>query len=117
MPRGDGSGPSGMGQMTGRGAGFCAGYEAPGYMNPGLGRGFGGRGGGRGWRNMYHATGLPGRGRGAWCAPNGGAAMQYPQQAPGAQDEKAYLENCVKSLEGELSDIKKRLQEIEKESQ
>ena len=34
MPRGDGSGPAGMGSMTGRAAGFCAGYGVPGYMNP-----------------------------------------------------------------------------------
>ncbi|MGI6097596.1 MAG: DUF5320 domain-containing protein, partial [Dethiobacteria bacterium] len=26
MPRGDGSGPAGMGPMTGRAAGYCAGY-------------------------------------------------------------------------------------------
>ena len=50
MPRGDGTGPQGMGPMTGRGAGYCAGYGVPGYMNSigggGLGRGFGrGRGG------------------------------------------------------------------------
>jgi len=35
-----------MGPMTGRAAGYCAGYPVPGYMNPGLappvaGRGFG----------------------------------------------------------------------------
>ena len=29
MPRGDGTGPMGMGPMTGRGAGFCAGLGAP----------------------------------------------------------------------------------------
>ena len=34
MPRGDGSGPAGMGPMTGRAAGYCAGYGAPGYLNP-----------------------------------------------------------------------------------
>lgn len=33
MPRGDGTGPVGAGPMTGRGAGFCAGYSVPGYMN------------------------------------------------------------------------------------
>jgi len=64
MPRGDGTGPMGMGPMTGRAAGYCAGYPVPGFMNPyggrlGLGLGFG-RGGGRGWRNWYWATGLPG---------------------------------------------------------
>lgn len=33
MPRGDGTGPMGMGAMTGRGAGFCAGFKMPGYIN------------------------------------------------------------------------------------
>jgi len=59
----------GMGPMTGRAAGFCAGYGVPGYANPVPGRGFGmGLGGGRGFgggrhgrRNIYYATGLPGR--------------------------------------------------------
>ena len=34
MPRGDGTGPAGMGPMTGRGAGYCAGYGHPGFANP-----------------------------------------------------------------------------------
>jgi hypothetical protein len=34
MPFGDRTGPAGMGPMTGRAAGFCAGFPAPGYMNP-----------------------------------------------------------------------------------
>ena len=38
MPRGDGSGPAGMGPMTGRAAGYCAGYPMPGYVNPYGGR-------------------------------------------------------------------------------
>ena len=38
MPFGDGTGPAGMGPMTGRAAGFCAGYPVPGYMNPAGGR-------------------------------------------------------------------------------
>ena len=40
MPWGNGTGPAGMGPMTGRAAGFCAGYPVPGYRNPGV---FGGR--------------------------------------------------------------------------
>ena len=61
MPRGDRTGPAGMGPMTGRGAGYCAGYSVPGFANPAFGRGLvfgfgrglglgfrGGRGGGRG---------------------------------------------------------------------
>ena len=39
MPRGDGTGPGGLGPMTGRAAGYCAGYSVPGFMNPVLGRG------------------------------------------------------------------------------
>ena len=50
MPGGDGTGPRGMGSMTGRAAGYCAGYSTPGFANPvprmglGLGQsqGFGG---------------------------------------------------------------------------
>jgi len=38
MPRGDGTGPMGMGPMTGRAAGFCAGYASPGFMNGAYGR-------------------------------------------------------------------------------
>jgi len=58
MPYGDGTGPQGMGPMTGRGAGYCTGAGRPGFMNsvlgriwPGFQRGFGrgmGRGRGRG---------------------------------------------------------------------
>lgn len=55
MPRGDGTGPMGMGPMTGRGAGYCAGFPTPGFMNPAGGR----LGLGLGW----------GRGRGPWSYP------------------------------------------------
>jgi len=37
MPRGDRTGPAGMGPMTGRAAGYCAGYGVPGYLNPAAG--------------------------------------------------------------------------------
>jgi len=38
VPFGDRTGPAGLGPMTGRAAGFCAGYPIPGYMNPVAGR-------------------------------------------------------------------------------
>ena len=41
MPGGDGTGPAGMGPMTGRAAGYCVGYAMPGSVNPVAGRGFG----------------------------------------------------------------------------
>jgi len=44
MPYGDGTGPLGMGPMTGRAAGYCAGYTAPGFANPFWGGGYRGRG-------------------------------------------------------------------------
>jgi len=40
MPAGDGTGPLGWGPMTGRAAGYCAGFPVPGYINPIVGRGF-----------------------------------------------------------------------------
>ncbi len=51
MPRGNKTGPMGQGPMTGRGAGFCAGYALPGYANAAI-PGYGGRfgaGNGRGY--------------------------------------------------------------------
>ncbi len=77
MPRGDRTGPLGNGPMTGRGAGYCSGSGIPGYKNAGMGhgRGFGGGrcfgGGGRGWRNMFYATGLPFWARGYPAFPAG----------------------------------------------
>ncbi len=63
MPGGDRTGPLGLGPRTGRGMGYCSGYNRPGFMNRWFGRfGFGrfgrgfsrgrgfGRGFGRGWR-------------------------------------------------------------------
>ena len=59
---GDGTGPAGLGPKTGRGAGYCAGYSVPGYQNTAIPRrGYwrtGSWGVGRGYRNIYNATGL-----------------------------------------------------------
>jgi len=63
MPRGDRTGPAGFGSMTGRAAGYCAGYAMSGFTNVGaLGRGGRalGRGGGPGGRGLR----FWGRGRG-----------------------------------------------------
>jgi hypothetical protein len=113
MPRGDRTGPMGMGPMTGRGQGYCSGSGAPGYAAPGPGRGFGmgggrGRGfggGGRGWRHMYYATGLPG-----WMrfGPYGA-----PYAAPDPETEKTALKNQAEALQSQLNAIQKRLDEIE----
>jgi len=128
MPWGDGTGPMGYGPMTGRGAGYCAGFGMPGYMNPIGGRGFG-RGYGRGWgRGRGFGRGF-GRGRGfGWGYGYYGPAYYpsvpvYPAYNPGQtpiyqeptpEDEKAYLENLVTGMEKELGDIKARIKELTK---
>lgn len=120
MPAGDGTGPRGQGPMTGRGMGYCAGYAAPGYATGGgRGRGFGGGGrGGRGFRNRYYATGLPGWARGGWGpAPYGPPyASEAPYQAPTGESEAAVLRSQAEYLQGALADVKKRLDELEKQS-
>jgi hypothetical protein len=125
MPAGDGTGPRGMGPMTGRGAGYCAGYGAPGYANPmpgwsfGMGRGRGRGGGwGRGWRNMYYATGLPGWARygytPAWGAPP--AAAYGPYGAPPTREQETeFLKSQAEMLKEELDAISQRIAELEKQ--
>lgn len=130
MPGGDRTGPMGMGALTGRGAGYCAGFGMPGYASPVPGRGFGmgfgrgrgpgGRGawGGRGfggggfrWRTMVPAGGFP-----AWGGFSGyGAPYGYgtPYQEPDPDMEKQALKTQADSLEAELALIRKRLDELE----
>lgn len=109
MPRGDRTGPMGMGPMTGRAMGFCAGYGMPGCANPGLGRSFGG--GGHGWRHWFYATGLPGWMRfGGYAAPY---RYPAPYQETSPEMEKLALKNQAESLQSQLDFIKKRLSEIE----
>lgn len=120
MPCGDGTGPAGRGPMTGRAAGYCAGYDMPGYMNYVPGRGFWGRGGGgRGWRNWYYATGLTGWQR-AGRFPFGPYGVPYasPYFPPPvtAEQEREALQAHVKSLEAVLENTRKRLQELEAEA-
>ncbi len=114
MPRGDRTGPQGMGPMTGRQAGYCAGFSAPGYMNPvGTGRGMGfRRGGGRG-------AGGYGRGRGmgwGWNAPAYGYPQAYPagSASMSKEDELNVLRQEAKALEQETQSIQSRIIELEK---
>ena len=119
MPRGDGTGPMGMGPMTGRAAGYCAGYPMPGYMNPMPGRGFWGRGGGRGrgWRRWCYATGMPGWTRAANGLPAWG---MYPPPAYGpyqmsAPQEMEMLQRQAEALGEQLEQVKQHIEELEKQ--
>jgi hypothetical protein len=111
MPGGDRTGPMGRGPMTGRGVGYCRGFGAPAYENPALGQGFrrrsgfGGGGGRRGWRHRFYATGLSGWRSGWWGGP-----PYFAAPTPAA--EREYLEEVAESLQGQLGDIKKRLEEL-----
>lgn len=103
--------------MSGRAAGYCAGYDMRGAGNPGYGFGFGagcGRGrrawsgrsivAGHGWRNRFYATGRPG-----WMGPGANPAPGAPI---GPEMERQDLEHQAEVLESELNGIRKRLAEM-----
>ncbi|NOZ12296.1 MAG: DUF5320 domain-containing protein [Acidobacteria bacterium] len=107
MPYGDHSGPMGYGPRTGRGMGFCNGYDAPGAVNGGrMGGGFG-RGFARGMgRGMGRGFGFH---RG--FAPVWGAPVSVP-----AVDEKQFLENEVDALSRQLEAVKSRLAQLQNDN-
>lgn len=103
MPGGDRTGPAGLGPMTGRAAGYCAGYPVPGYMNPTVGgRGFGrgrggwgrgfGRGRGQGW----------GRGRGWYGDPYSAYPPPYAQNNPYSAYPSPYAQNITAQQETDM---------------
>lgn len=140
MPGGDRTGPGGFGPMTGRAAGYCAGYGMPGYANPTLGRGYGGWGrgyggwgggyrgwGGGGWghRNWYYATGLPGWARAGWgypawqAASGAGYSPTYPPYGAPLSHEQELdtLKGQAEYFEDALDGIKKRIEDLEKKKE
>lgn len=103
MPGGNGSGPNGMGPLTGRGAGFCAGSDVPGFRGSGRGRGFGlgfgrGLGGGRGARRGLRGWWGTGPGRFVWSE-----GTDYLGDDP--ELEKGYLTRLVRRIEQRLSEL------------
>ena len=119
MPGGDGTGPGGMGPMTGRAAGFCAGYSVPGYANPVGGRGMGmgmgwgrGRGGGFGRGRDFGRAGYGFPAYGAAVNPYAYSGVPFaPTVAP--QQELDGLKGQAEYLEDALNGIKKRIEELE----
>ncbi len=131
MPKGDRRGPNGMcagrsqahcshmqpGPMTGRGAGFCNGSNAPGYMNsglsmrrgPGSGRGFGG--------GFHGAANGAGYGRGKIRGQGQGLRMgfqpSYTAPVYSKETEKGYIENEVSFLKNQLKTLEDRLAEMQ----
>lgn len=134
MPFGDGTGPMGMGPLTGRGAGYCAGFPTAGAYNPygggyGYGRGFGfgyGRGFGRGFGRRrgfgpgFWAGGRPGWGWApgyipSYVQPYPAVPPYYPagpvedvaDEAGILQEQAAYLKEELEAIEGRLAELKK----------
>jgi hypothetical protein len=121
MPRGNGTGPEGMGPMTGRREGYCGGNTAPGSWNP-FGRGnFWGRGAGRG---RGFASGI-GRGmrsnRAQWTVPSYGQAPYLPDigdnysAGPTKEQELEMLKRSAEGVQNTMRDIQKRISELEAE--
>lgn len=118
MPRGDRTGPMGYGPRTGRGMGYCSGYDAPGYMHPGPGMGWGrggfyggrwGRGFGPGWGRGYG----PGRGWGWWGWGAGPYGPPYaPDEAAASEQELSELKAEAEALQDQLRAIQARIDEL-----
>nr|WP_321468642.1 DUF5320 domain-containing protein [uncultured Desulfobulbus sp.] len=100
MPRGDGTGPMGMGSMTGRGAGYCAGAGQVGFGRVGFGRG---QGLGRRCTTAWGMGGGYRRGLGF-----GGNMAGSAQQAT-PETEKQLLQNQATALQAQLEQIQKRI--------
>lgn len=119
MPRGDGTGPAGLGPRTGRAAGYCTGYEVPGFTNPIPGRGYWGWGrGGGGWghRNRFYATGLTAWQRPAYGYPGVPVGVRYAMPfSPSVTKEQELdeLKGEAEYLKNTLDGIKKRIEELE----
>jgi hypothetical protein len=106
--------------MTGRAAGYCAGYSMPGYMNPYGGRLRGAFGWGRG-RWWPYAAGYrpvptityPPYPYGQFASGAYGAGSYQPPYS--AEQERDLLQNQAKAMEDQLDSVRKRISELEDE--
>jgi hypothetical protein len=112
MPFGDRTGPLGLGPRTGRAMGYCAGFPGPGSMNLIPGRGW--YGFGRGWRNWYRLTGLPGWARAGYDYPTF-AEFEYPYGSDFTDREEVdILRDQAEFLKKQLDNIQTRISTLEK---
>jgi len=118
MPGGDRTGPAGRGPMSGRSLGYCAGYSTPGYTRGygmGLGRGWG-RGRGRGYmrwgryRDPYYEPYVLNPPRYVPVSP-----LSRTDQIAMLKEEKEYLESEMDGIKDAISDLSKRIEDMEKE--
>ena len=103
MPGFDGTGPRGMGPMTGGGRGFCAvplSAAWPTYMG----------------RGAYPPYGIP------WGMPHYGAGLTTPGAMPFApqmtrEQELDFLKNQAQAMRGQLEQIEARIQKLGSKSE
>ena len=116
MPAGDGRGPIGSGPMTGRGAGYCAGYSVPGYANSVRGGGcFGygrGRGGGRGRGFGNFGGGRPFTERRFQNSPYP-YDYEYPQAEFSAEAEAKMLKQQTEFMQKNIEILNERIRQLE----
>ena len=100
MPRGDKTGPGGLGPMTGRRMGYCAGNDGSEFFQNskfgfGLGRGYGG---GQGKRKGHHGFGRN--------------QVQSENQEMNTPDQKSLIENEIEILKKQLSFLENELKKV-----
>lgn len=106
MPGFNGTGPAGMGAMTGRGRGYCISNIIPGLS---LASG-NGRGGWHGWRYSGFTTGML-AGLGLYLAHS--LLTRHSAPVISERDELNLLKEEVSYLENALTQAKKRVEELE----
>jgi hypothetical protein len=105
MPGGDRTGPEGVGPMTGKQLGYCAGNNRQRFMESNRGRG---RGNTRGFGFGY------GRGRGMGYGYRHGVTDFYSESMPQVA-EKTLIENEIRILKDQLSFLEEQLSKTKEE--
>jgi hypothetical protein len=100
MPGGDGTGPRGIGSRTGRGMGFCNGYDTPGFANQEFGR--------RPFRKGFRS----GFGRGIFWNNVQNQQSSKDQEKQVLEIELKQLETEENIMKTEKESIKKRLEQL-----
>jgi len=109
MPGLDGTGPAGRGPITGGGRGYCAVVLNDQNEKVFSGYGFCTGGRGRGFRNRFFSTGMPG-----WRRAQKGLPLRGPV-APASSKEEALsmLKKQAEAIQQELDVIQSRVKDLE----
>ncbi|MFW9881669.1 MAG: DUF5320 domain-containing protein [Candidatus Thorarchaeota archaeon] len=131
IPGGDKTGPAGLGSKTGRGLGYCVGYDTPGFIRA---PGGGGAWGARIWDYLSYGRLIPwGRGGRDRCGRGGyfrrggrgifynlpiysfAAELTEEQKLSTLKQDKDYLEYELDTIQSALKDVSKRIEDLEKQ--